>query len=33
MIFGHAPDWEDIIRELERLETRINNFAENGRKY
>ena len=33
MIFGQAPDREDILRELERLETRRNNFAENGRKY
>ena len=24
MIFGKAPDWGDIVRELERLETKIN---------
>ncbi len=24
MIFGEAPEWDDIVRELERLETRIN---------
>ncbi len=24
MIFGNAPDWNDIVRELEQLETRIN---------
>ena len=24
MIFGEAPDWNDIVLELQRLETRIN---------
>ena len=24
MIFGEAPAWADIVRELERLESRIN---------
>ena len=27
MIFGQAPDWEDIFRELERLEVRINSLG------
>lgn len=27
MIFGQAPDWEDIFRELERLEMRINSLG------
>jgi len=27
MIFGEAPDWDDIVRELERLETRINSLG------
>lgn len=27
MIFGQAPDWEDIVRELERLEKRINSLG------
>jgi hypothetical protein len=27
MLFGDAPEWGDIVRELVRLETRINNLG------
>lgn len=33
MIFGEAPDWDDIVRELARLETRINGMDRQARPW